>query len=247
MNKQDFLELFEAAIRAAKSDSSPQVARCVDAMSRLKEAPESVALDAFLTTSSLGGRLARVRTEHPNPKIRSEANDLLYTWMRYLYATGPKRSRRDHVRDRQNLVKVISTGDSKRDKVREILQKSLSKVADEVHVEMKKRVADCDHWDVAVSVESAMFERLGCFEGKQKPKYRSILFNIGDSNNPDLRRKVLTGVISGERLVTMEGEEMGSDQIQKQVKEIKEKARFKEENRLKSMMMLHQSDHMIMT
>ncbi|CAA7018402.1 unnamed protein product [Microthlaspi erraticum] len=145
-------------------------------MNRLKEAPESLALDAFLTTSSLGGRLARVRTEHPNPKIRSEANDLLYTWMRYLYATG----------------------DSKRDKVREILQKSLSKVADEVRVEMKKRVADCDPWDVAVSVESAMFERFGCFEGKQKPKYRSILFNIGDSNNPDLRRKVLTGEISGE-------------------------------------------------
>ncbi|CAA7022666.1 unnamed protein product [Microthlaspi erraticum] len=88
---------------------------------------------------------------------------------------------------------MVSTGDSKRDKVREILQKSLSKVADEI-----------------------------------------ILFNIGDSNNPDLRRKVLTGEISGERLVTMEREEMGSDRFRSKFKEIKEKARFKEENRLKS-------------
>uniref|UniRef100_A0A1J3EHZ7 Transcription elongation factor A protein 2 n=1 Tax=Noccaea caerulescens TaxID=107243 RepID=A0A1J3EHZ7_NOCCA len=140
---------------------------------------------------------------------------------------------------------MISTGDSKRDKVREILQKSLSKVADEVLVEMKKRVVACDPWDVAVSVESAMFERLGCFEGPQKAKYRSILFNMGDTNNPDLRRKVLTGEISGERLVTMEREEMGSDKVQKEVQEIKEKARFKEDNRLKSMMMLHQSDPMM--
>ncbi|CAA7018411.1 unnamed protein product [Microthlaspi erraticum] len=241
MKKQEFLELFEAAIRAAKTarektNSSPQVARCVDAMNRLKEVPESLALDVLLTTSSLGENLTRVCVEHRNPQIRSDAKNLLNTWMRYLYGSRPKRSRRDEVRDRrddrdQNLVKMMSTGDSKRDKVREILQKSLSKVADEVHVEMKKRVTDCDSWDVAVSVESAMFEKLGCFEGPQKPKYRSILFNIGDSNNPDLRRKVLTGEINGERLMTMKREEMGSDKIQKEVKAIKEKAaRYKEEN-----------------
>ncbi|KAG2322693.1 hypothetical protein Bca52824_015906 [Brassica carinata] len=140
-----------------------------------------------------------------------------------------------------------TTGDSNRDKVREILHKSLSKVANEmVGVEMKERVVSCDSWSVAASVESAMFERLGCFEGTQKAKYRSILFNMGDSSNPDLRRKVLLGEISGERLVTMKKEEMASNKIQMEVQKIKEKARDKEENRVKSMMMF-QSDSMIMT
>ena len=103
-------------------------------------------------------------------------------------------------------------------------------------------MVSCDSWSVAASVESAMFERLGSFEAPQKAKYRSILFNIGDSSNPDLRRKVLIG----ERLVTMEKEEMASNKIQMQVQKIKEKARVKEENRVKSMMMF-QSGSVIMT
>jgi len=80
--------------------------------------------------------------------------------------------------------------------------------------------------------------------GPQKAKYRSILFNMGDSNNPDLRRKVLIGEISGERLVKMEKDEMGSEKIQKEVQRIKERARFKEESRMK---MLLASADMIMT
>ena len=135
-----------------------------------------------------------------------------------------------------------TTGDSNRDKVREILHKSLSKVA----VEMKEGVVSCDSWTVAASVESAMFEKLGSFEGTQKAKYRSILFNMGDNSNPYLRRKVLIGEISGERLVTMEKEEMASNKIQMQVQKIKEKAIVKEENRVNSMMMF-QSDSLIMT
>lgn len=59
----------------------------------------------------------------------------------------------------------------------------LVKVATEVlETEMKKRLVSCDPWIVSVSVESAMFEKLGCFIGPQKAKYRSILFNMGDSN-----------------------------------------------------------------
>ncbi|KAF3526629.1 hypothetical protein F2Q69_00050943 [Brassica cretica] len=54
-----------------------------------------------------------------------------------------------------------------------------------------------------------------------------------DNSNSDLRRKVLIGEISGERLVTMEKEEMASNKIQMQVQKIKEKARVKGENRVK--------------
>lgn len=57
---------------------------------------------------------------------------------------------------------------------------------------------------------------------------------------------MLIGEISGERLVTMEKEEMASNKIQMQVQKIKEKARVKEENRVKSMMMF-QSGSVIMT
>ncbi|CAG7903974.1 hypothetical protein BRARA_G02687 [Brassica rapa] len=258
MEKQEFLELFEAATKAAKSaargdgkSSSPAVSRCVEAMVRLKEAPESLACEMVIDRKYPQiGKSHGLFTEHKNPRIQSEGKILYSLWLRYLYATGRKQSSRARdrtvVKKEKKLVEeeMVSrtTGDSNRDKVREILHKSLSKVA----VEMKEGVVSCDSWTVAASVESAMFERLGSFEGTQKAKYRSILFNMGDSSNQDLRRKVLLGEISGERLVTMKKEGMASNKIQLEVQNIKEKARVKEENRVKSMMMF-QSDSMIMT
>lgn len=247
MQKQEFLEVFEAALRAAKSvrgvKNSPEVSRFVDAMNRLKQAPKSLACDV-VCTSSMGKRL-RFFNDHKNPRIRSEGRLLRDLWMQILYASG-----REPSRNEETPVKIPTdsttkmTGDSKRDKVREILQTSLAKVATEVvETEMKKRVVSCDPWIVAISVESAMFEKLGCFMGPQKAKYRSILFNMGDSNNPDLRRKVLIGEINGERLVTMETQEMGSERIRKEVQRIKENARFKEESRMKML----QSTDMITT
>ncbi|KAF8092754.1 hypothetical protein N665_0401s0002 [Sinapis alba] len=240
MEKQEFLELFEAATKAAKSaargdgkSSSPAVSRCVDAMVRLRDAPESLACELVIDPKYPQiGKSHVLLMDHKNPLIQSEAKILYSLWIRYLYATGRKQSsrsdkgkqsqRRDRVHSQQvvnnkkNKKKLVeemvsTTGDSNRDKVREILQKSLSKVANEVVVvEMKEGVVSCDSWSVAASVESAMYERLGSFEGTQKAKYRSILFNMGDSSNPDLRRKVLIGEISGERLVKMEKEEMAS-------------------------------------
>ncbi|CAH8360622.1 unnamed protein product [Eruca vesicaria subsp. sativa] len=267
MQKQEFLELFEAAILAAKTAArggdgknnknspSPAVSRCVDAMIRLREAPESLACELVIDRRYPQiGKSHGLFMEHKNPRIQSEAKVLYSLWLKYLYATGKKQNPRPRdqgqsrpvVNKKKKLVEeeMISTttGDCNRDKVREILAKALSKVA----VEMKEGVVSCDSWSVAASVESAMFERLGSFEGTQKAKYRSILFNMGDSRNPDLRRKVLLGEISGERLVTMEKEEMASNKIQMEIQNIKERVRVRDENRVKSMMTF-QSDMMIMT
>ncbi|CAH8360594.1 unnamed protein product [Eruca vesicaria subsp. sativa] len=255
MQKQEFLELFEAATKAAKSaargdgkSSSPAVSRCVDAMVRLKEAPESLARELVIDLKYPQiGTSHSVLVDHKNPRIQSEAKLLYFRWLRYLYASGRKQSR--PVLKKKNKKKLVeeemkiskTTGDCNRDKVRDILAKALSKVA----VEMKEGLVSCDSWSVAASVESAMFEKLGSFEGTQKAKYRSILFNMGDSRNPDLRRKVLLGEISGERLVSMEKEEMASNKIQMEVQNIKEKVRVRDENRVKSMMMF-QSDSTIM-
>ncbi len=76
---------------------------------------------------------------------------------------------------------------------------------------------------VATSVESAMFRKIGLSNGIKKAKYQSVLFNLKDPQNPDLRRKVLVGEIEPEKLVTMTAEEMAShkrkgENVQIQVK-----------------------------
>ena len=124
------------------------------------------------------------------------------------------------------LTAMIKCNDAVRDKVRELLAEALSKVAGEADEDLKDEVNACDPIRVAVSVESVMFEKMGRSNGTQKFKYRSIMFNIKDPNNPDLRRKVLLGEVKPDRLINMTPEEMASDQRQRENSQIKEKALF---------------------
>ncbi|GJY08162.1 transcription elongation factor TFIIS-like protein [Tanacetum coccineum] len=83
-----------------------------------------------------------------------------------------------------------------------------------------------DPYRVAVSVESAMFEKWGRSNGAQKLKYMSIMFNIKDPKNPDFRRKVLLGYVKPERILELTPEEMVSTERQMEIGKIKWKALF---------------------
>ena len=45
-------------------------------------------------------------------------------------------------------------------------------------------------------MEVALFQHGGGVTGEYKAKYRSLSFNLKDSNNPDLRRRVLSGEVA---------------------------------------------------
>jgi hypothetical protein len=51
--------------------------------------------------------------------------------------------------------------------------------------------------------------------GKYRSKYRSLLFNLKDSKNQGLFRKVINGKISPDRLVQMSAEELASSELAK--------------------------------
>ncbi|KAI9072190.1 hypothetical protein K1719_045857 [Acacia pycnantha] len=60
-----------------------------------------------------------------------------------------------------------------------------------------------------------------------KIKYRSLMFNLNDPNNPDFRRRVLLGEFKPEQLVNMKTEDMASDERKKEIENIIMKALFK--------------------
>ncbi|KAL8118890.1 hypothetical protein AgCh_016400 [Apium graveolens] len=124
------------------------------------------------------------------------------------------------------LSTLIRCNDPVRDKIRELLLQALNKVPDEVEERQRGEVDACDPIRIAVCLESAMFEKWGRSTGAQKVKYRSIIFNIGDSSNPDFRRKVLLGHVKPEKVLEMKPEEMASHERQLQNKQIKDKALF---------------------
>ncbi|XP_008788517.2 transcription elongation factor TFIIS-like [Phoenix dactylifera] len=131
------------------------------------------------------------------------------------------------------LTSMIKCNDPLRDKLRELLAEAFSKVSGETGADDRDEVRNildevdvCDPIRVAVAVESVMFEKLGRSNGAHKLKYRSIMFNLKDAKNPDLRRQVLLGLVKPEKLVEMTPEEMASDGRKLENKQIKEKALF---------------------
>lgn len=124
------------------------------------------------------------------------------------------------------LTSLVYCKDPIRDKIRELLTEALCKVAGEVGEESRDKVTACDPYRVAVSVESAMFEKWGKSNGGQKFKYRSIMFNVKDPKNPDFRRKILLGLVTPEKILELTPEEMASTERQMQNVKIKEKALF---------------------
>lgn len=131
------------------------------------------------------------------------------------------------------LTSMIKCNDSPRDRIRELLLESLSKVYKETsgsgRDEVKNILDEVDASDpirVAVTVESAMYEKLGSSIGTHKAKYRSIMFNLKDPKNPDFRRRVLLGEVKPDRLVDLAPEDMASDERKLANKQIKDKALF---------------------
>ncbi|KAK8548223.1 hypothetical protein V6N13_054972 [Hibiscus sabdariffa] len=88
-----------------------------------------------------------------------------------------------------------------------ILVKALFTVLSKTDEDTMDQVNACDPIRVAVTIESLMFERIDKSTGTHKFKYRSIMSNMKDPENLNLR-KVLLGGVNSKRLITMIPEEM---------------------------------------
>ncbi|KAL0738614.1 hypothetical protein Bca4012_014824 [Brassica carinata] len=66
---------------------------------------------------------------------------------------------------------------------------------------------------LASEIELELFKLFGGVNKKYKEKGRSLLFNLKDKNNPELRESVMSGKISPERLCSMTAEELASKEL----------------------------------
>ncbi|TKY74676.1 PHD finger protein 3 [Spatholobus suberectus] len=66
---------------------------------------------------------------------------------------------------------------------------------------------------VASRIEAELFKLFGGVNKKYKEKGRSLLFNLKDRNNPELRERVMFGEIPPEQLCSMTAEELASKEL----------------------------------
>ncbi|KAL4279044.1 hypothetical protein GQ457_03G045480 [Hibiscus cannabinus] len=67
--------------------------------------------------------------------------------------------------------------------------------------------------ELAYQIEAELFKLFGGVNKKYKEKGRSLLFNLKDRNNPELRERVVSGEIPPERLCSMSAEELASKEL----------------------------------
>lgn len=66
---------------------------------------------------------------------------------------------------------------------------------------------------LALKIEEELFKLFSGVNKKYKEKGRSLLFNLKDRSNPELRERVMRGEISPERLCSMTAEELASKEL----------------------------------
>ncbi|KAG8058455.1 hypothetical protein GUJ93_ZPchr0002g26281 [Zizania palustris] len=66
---------------------------------------------------------------------------------------------------------------------------------------------------LAFRIEEELFKLFGGVNKKYKEKGRSLLFNLKDKSNPELRERVLSGDITPDRLCSMTAEELASKEL----------------------------------
>ncbi|XP_003975497.1 transcription elongation factor A protein 1 [Takifugu rubripes] len=102
--------------------------------------------------------------------------------------------------------RAASTSDPIRVKCREMLANALQTGDDYIAIG-----ADCD--ELGAQIEDFIFQVFKNTDMKYKNRVRSRISNLKDVKNPNLRRTVLCGSITPERMAKMTAEEMASDEL----------------------------------
>ncbi|RMZ52510.1 hypothetical protein APUTEX25_003653 [Auxenochlorella protothecoides] len=122
---------------------------------------------------------------------------------------------------------VPSTGDKVRDLCRTTFAAALCLAVEELRAAPSPDEEACaTPGALAVAMEEELRRQHGGVTEGYKAKFRSLSFNLKDRKNPDLRRKVLTGRIAPDLLVTLAPEALASDAQREENARIREKKLF---------------------
>jgi transcription elongation factor S-II len=111
-------------------------------------------------------------------------------------------------------VVLAKTGDAVRDSVRSKLREAFTKgIASNVRL---LRELDVDASTLAMEAEEAMLSKYGGVTKEYQVRFRSLMFNLKDSKNPEFIRAVVLGQLHVADLADMDVKEMASAEMKKQ-------------------------------
>ena len=99
-----------------------------------------------------------------------------------------------------------------RDKVLESVQEAMEMAAREAATEGHEEQSASPE-EVAKAVETALYEKCGSVDKEYRTRARSLMFNLRDAANPQLRARVLASDLLPERIVGMSPQELANKEL----------------------------------
>ncbi|XP_077586452.1 transcription elongation factor A protein 2-like isoform X2 [Stigmatopora nigra] len=186
-----------------------------------------------LQSTRVGMSVNAVRKLSSDQEVQSLAKTLIKSWKKLIDGAGksksekkdsspPRKTSKDSSEESSTTAKCLDvvpslvpsfpviplTTDHVRNKCRELLVGALQTADD-----YKTFGVDCSL--LAAQIEEQIFEDFKSTDIKYKARLRSRISNLKDQKNPDLRRNVLSGNISTQRIASMTSEEMASEELKK--------------------------------
>ena len=119
-----------------------------------------------------------------------------------------------------DVEQIPKTGDTLRDKIRANLVTALHRALSEGAEPGSNAI------EIGVAIELALHAANNGVSAGYKAKFRQLHFNLKDEKNPDLRRRVMEGIIAPDVLITLAPEELASDAKREENDRIREKKLF---------------------
>ncbi|KAM7265436.1 hypothetical protein ACFE04_003119 [Oxalis oulophora] len=195
--EKEALKLYEIAKNSA--DVVVEESRCMDALNRLRRLPVTYELLLNTRVAILLIPLTKVK----NKKIKVSAKDVIKTWKQIILKNYPEKIVEERSRTSIRLVvrykhPLPKCDNDFRNGVREVLYDCLYKVVGEAakSIEERKKLRACDPLQVAVSVETCLYQNWGSTKQEDmEDKFRAFFYTIVDPKNSELRKKILLGDI----------------------------------------------------
>uniref|UniRef100_A0A3Q3KIM8 Transcription elongation factor A (SII), 1 n=1 Tax=Monopterus albus TaxID=43700 RepID=A0A3Q3KIM8_MONAL len=249
MGKKEEEEVIRIAKKMDKMAQKKNGAGALDLLKELRSVPMTLEL---LQSTRIGMSVNAIRKQSTDEEVTSLAKSLIKSWKKLLDEPGGGEKPSDEKRKEQaapvvspsqgspeakeesssssnssskseptevtpntlisTFPRAPSTSDSIRLKCREMLASALQTGDDYIAIG-----ADCEEL-------GAQIEEYILFYMKYKNRVRSRISNLKDMKNPNLRRTVLCGSVTPERMAKMTAEEMASDELKEMRKNLTKEA-----------------------
>ncbi|TNN78797.1 Transcription elongation factor A protein 1 [Liparis tanakae] len=160
-------------------------------------------------STRIGMSVNAIRKQSTDDEVTSLAKALIKSWKKLLDEPNSG-DKPDEKRKEQTSSVSPSQGSpeakEERIKCRELLANALQTGDDHIAIG-----ADCD--ELGAQIEENILYKFKNTDPKYKNRVRSRISNLKDVKNPNLRRTVLCGSVTPERMAKMSAEEMASDEL----------------------------------